>query len=546
MKKHHVFQAAEIGAAMSDDQFRALKDRLRLDLIAVQQQARTLAKFPVVIVLAGVRGAGVIDTLNLLNTWMDPRWIESHAYDGPLPEEQGHPLLWRYWRALPANGTIGLFLGAWHATAILAGAKPKGGALFDAEIRRIKSFERTLTDSGALLLKFWLHVDEKTHNAATGVHKVDHLFGFRTSDAALPPQPPYKAYIKAAAAALDATHTQAAPWHVIEGGDDNYRRASVLNILKDALNAHVAAWERRGKKDDVPGATPPELPREKPKGKLAKLRMPRLSNSKYCQAFPGLQHRVYMAQKAAHAAGIPCVAAFEGWDAAGKGGAIRRLTYSLNAFNFHVVPIAAPSDEEAAHHYLWRFWRNLPSAGRVTIFDRTWYGRVLVERIDKFARKPEWKRAYGEINAFEQALADSGVVLLKFWLHVTKKEQKRRLQEREDTSFKRWKLSGTDWHAHKQYGKYLEAADEMIARCSNVPWHVIPGDDKHYARIKVLETVATALETPCRRRKSAKRQPRWCSGCSTSNRPAQSPAPGLAPPGSGTTDRSPKPRGAGR
>ncbi len=501
-----MFKAAEIGAAMSDDRFRALKDRLRLDLIAAQQQARALAKFPVVIVLAGVRGAGVIDTLNLLNTWMDPRWIESHAYDGPLPEERGHPPLWRYWKALPANGTIGLFLGAWHGAAIAAGARPKGAGAFAAEIARIKSFERTLTDSGALLLKFWLHVDEKTHAAATGAHKVDRLFGFRTSDAALPPQPPYKAYIKAAATALEATHTDAAPWHVIEGADDNFRRASVLNLLKDALETHVAAWKAHGKKDggkkgDIPGAVPPELPRQKPQRTLAGLRMPRLSDTAYCRAFPRLQHRVYMAQKAAHAAGIPCVAAFEGWDAAGKGGAIRRLTYSLNAFNFHVVPIAAPTEEEAAHHYLWRFWRHLPGAGRVTIFDRTWYGRVLVERVDKFARKPEWKRAYGEINAFERELADSGVVLLKFWMHVTRKEQERRLEEREHTSYKRWKLSGNDWHAHKQYGDYLKAADEMIARCSAVPWHVIPGDDKHHARIQVLETVATALETALKAKK---------------------------------------------
>ncbi|MBX7198700.1 MAG: polyphosphate kinase [Rhodospirillaceae bacterium] len=491
---HLNFKAAEIGATLSDDRFRALKDRLRLDLIAVQQKARSLARFPIVIVLAGVRGAGVIDTLNLLNTWMDPRWIESHAFDGPTPEEQGRPPLWRYWRTLPANGTIGLYLSAWHSQAIAAGARRNGAADFKAHIRRIRAFERTLTDTGALVLKFWLHVDEAIHKAATGAHKIDPVFGFRTSDAALPPQPPYKAMVKTAAELLAATHTDAAPWHVVEGTDDNFRRASVLSILKDALTAHTAAWEARGKKDDIPGALPPELPEAKRLPPLEKLRMPRLSGAAYCRAFPEQQHRVYAAQKAAHAAGIPCVAAFEGWDAAGKGGAIRRLTYSLNAFNFHVVPIAAPTDEEAAHHYLWRFWRQLPPAGGVTIFDRTWYGRVLVERIDKFARKPEWKRAYAEINDFERSLADAGVVLLKFWMHVTKKEQKRRLLEREETSYKQWKLSGTDWHAHKQYREYLEAADEMRARCSRVPWHVIPGDDKHYARIKVLETVANALE----------------------------------------------------
>jgi polyphosphate:AMP phosphotransferase len=496
-----MFKAAEIGSSLSDGQFRALKDRLRLDLIAVQQRARALAKFPVVIVLAGIRGAGVIDTLNLLNTWMDPRWIESHAYDGPLPDERGRPPFWRYWRVLPANGTIGLFLGAWHSHLIATGAKPANQTAFAAELGRVRAFERTLTDNGALVLKFWLHVDEKTHKAATSAHKVDPLFGFRTSDAALPPQPPYKAHVKAAATVLDATHTDAAPWHVIEGADDNFRRASVLSILKEALTAHAAAWEKRGKKDDVPGAEAPQFPPEQRKTSLAKLRMPSLSNTAYCRAFPKAQHRVYMAQKAAHAAGIPCVAAFEGWDASGKGGAIRRLTYSLNAFNYRVVPIAAPTDEEAAHHYLWRFWRHLPGAGQVTIFDRTWYGRVLVERVEKFAVKPAWKRAYAEINAFEKELADSGVVLLKFWMHITKKEQKRRLQAREDTAFKRWKLSPTDWPAHKLYDDYLDAADDMMARCSQAPWHVIPADDKHHARIAVLEAVATALENAVKKKR---------------------------------------------
>ncbi len=502
-----MFKAAEIGAAMTDDQFRALKDRLRLDLIEAQQEARALAKFPVVIVLAGVRGAGVIDTLNLLNTWMDPRWIESHAFGAPSAEELERPPLWRYWRSLPANGTIGLYLGGWYGDFIAARATltSSGGKSnpksFAADLARATAFERALTDSGALVLKFWLHVDEAHHKASSDAHRVDPLLGFRTSDAALPAAGPYKTYMHAAAATLKATDTAAAPWHIIEGADDNFRRASVLSILRESLRAHLNAWPRQKKRGDVPGAGKPALPKEKRRPSLSKLRMPRLDGAAYCRAFPEHQHRIYAAQKAAHAAGIPCVIAFEGWDAAGKGGAIRRLTYSLNAFNFHVVPISAPTAEESEHHYLWRFWRHLPGAGRVTIFDRTWYGRVLVERVDKFVGKPSWKRAYGEIEAFEKDLTDNGVVLIKFWLQIGKKEQKRRLKERRDTAFKQWKLTGDDWHAHKQYNAYLEAADEMIARTSTVPWHVIPADDKHHARIEVLDLVATALENAVKKKK---------------------------------------------
>ena len=494
-----MFKAAEIGVAMSDAQFRRLKDPLRLDLIQVQQQARDLAKFPIIIVLAGVKGAGVIDTLNLLNTWMDPRWIESRAFSAPTPEELERPPLWRYLQSLPAKGSIGLYLGGWYDDAIAARLKKggrKSGKPFHHILDRISAFERSLTDSGALVLKFWLHADEAHHKAATDAHRIDPLFGFRTSDAALPALAPYKSYMKAAAAVLDATHTPAAPWHIVEGTDDNYRRASVLSLLREFLTAHLETWKKVKKNGDAPGATAPVLPALKRAPSLGKLRMPGCSSAAYNRAFAKHQHRVYVAQKAAQAAGISCVVAFEGWDAAGKGGAIRRLTYSLNAFNYHVVPIATPTDDEAAHHYLWRFWRHLPGAGRVTIFDRTWYGRVLVERVEKFCAKAAWKRSYGEINAFEDQLVENGTVLIKFWMQISKKEQKRRLKERQDTAYKQWMLTDDDWRAHKKYDDYLEAADEMIARTSTprAPWHVIPADDKHYARLKVLETVAVALE----------------------------------------------------
>jgi polyphosphate:AMP phosphotransferase len=494
-----MFKAAEIGAEMSDAQFRGLKDRLRLDLIKVQQQARSLAKFPIVMLLSGVRGSGVIDTLNLLNTWMDPRWIQSHAFDGPTDEERGRPPLWRHWCSLPANGTAGLYLGGWYSDPIAAFAAGKQSrAAFAYQLREAAAFERSLTDNGALVLKFWLHVDEARHRAASNVHRVDPLLGFRTSDAAWPQPAPYKRYVSAAAVAVADTHVPAAPWHVVEGADDNFRRASVLTILRDSLAAHIKAWKKRKTHGDIPGArgaTPP--PRIKNAPSLAKADLSKsLTDRAYCRAFPQEQSRVYAAQKAARAAGLPCVIAFEGWDAAGKGGAIRRLTYSLNAFSYRVVPIAAPTEDELAHHYLWRFWRPLPHAGHVALFDRTWYGRVLVERVEKLIPKPAWTRAYGEIRDFEDSLIENGTLLIKFWMHISKKEQKRRLEEREETPHKQWKLNDEDWHAHKKYDDYYEAAEDMLARTSTAraPWHVIPAEDKHYARITVLDTVASTLE----------------------------------------------------
>ena len=190
------------------------------------------------------------------------------------------------------------------------------------------------------------------------------------------------------------------------------------------------------------------------------------------------------------------VAVFEGWDAGGKGGAIRRLTRGLDARDYRVVPIAAPTEDERAHHYLWRFWRYLPRRGRITIFDRSWYGRVLVERVEGFAAEDEWRRAYSEINDFEAQLTDFGTVLLKFWLHITPDEQLRRFEERQGIGYKQWKITDEDWRNREKWALYESAVQDMVERTSTsaAPWTLVEGNSKRYARLKVLRTVCDALE----------------------------------------------------
>jgi polyphosphate kinase 2 (PPK2 family) len=229
---------------------------------------------------------------------------------------------------------------------------------------------------------------------------------------------------------------------------------------------------------------------------LSALPMPVLSHSAYEKRFHALQRRIYEAHRKAREIGLSTVLAFEGWDAAGKGGAIRRLSYALNARNYKIIPISAPTDEEKAHHYLWRFWRQLQRAGHMTIFDRTWYGRVLVERVDKLIPAEVWTRAYGEINAFEKELRRNGTLLLKFWIHITRKEQRERFEKRADTPYKRWKLTPDDWHNRKKWDDYEAAVNDMVAQTSTetAPWHLVSGNDKHYARIQVLEILADALD----------------------------------------------------
>jgi polyphosphate kinase 2 (PPK2 family) len=192
---------------------------------------------------------------------------------------------------------------------------------------------------------------------------------------------------------------------------------------------------------------------------------------------------------------VPVLLATEGWDAAGKGGAIKRLTERLDPRGFHVIPVGAPNQVEMAHHYLWRFWTQLPSRGRILIFDRSWYGRVLVERVENLCLEKAWKRAYEEINDFERTLVDAGTVLCKFWLHISKKEQLKRFREREKNPFKRWKITENDWRNRRRWDSYQKAAEEMFEKTSTEysPWILVEAEHKWYARVKVADTVAAAI-----------------------------------------------------
>jgi len=194
---------------------------------------------------------------------------------------------------------------------------------------------------------------------------------------------------------------------------------------------------------------------------------------------------------------ISTVVVFEGWDAAGKGGCIRRITKGIDSRLYQVIQVSAPTDEEKAHHYLWRFWRHVPRFGFVTIYDRSWYGRVLVERAENLATSEEWGRAYSEINDFEEQLTQHGrIVIFKFWLHISKDEQLRRFKERESNPLKQYKISEEDWRNREKWDVYKDAVDDMVAKTSTdiAPWHIIPAEDKYFARIRVLETICDQLE----------------------------------------------------
>ena len=498
-----MFEAAEVGRTLPKEQFKAQVPILREQLLDAQRRLRESSSFPVIVLFAGVDTAGKGETVNLLNEWMDPRWIMTRGYTKPSDEEQERPRMWRYWRDLPPRGRMAMFLSAWYSTPIRNRVGRRSTmAEFDAALDEIAAFERALTDDGAVVLKFWMHLGKQAQKKRLKAFERDPRQHWRVTKRSWKHWHMFDLFVTAADRAIRRTSTDRAPWHIVEGEDHHYRSIVVGTIVRDAirraLDAKAAAVpekrparRRGGRVDRTLRAV------EREYNVLDRLDMrQRLSRARFRTDFEGLQGRLNLLVKKAREADVSTIAVFEGWDAAGKGGAIRRITSALDARDYQVIPIAAPTDEERARHYLWRFWRHLPRAGRMTIFDRSWYGRVLVERVEQFATETEYRRAYGEITNFEEHLVAHGIVLVKFWLHITKEEQLRRFRERERTEVKRWKITDEDWRNRSKWSDYTIAVDEMVARTSTTiaPWTLVEANDKLFARIKVLKTLADRME----------------------------------------------------
>lgn len=524
-----MFRTAELGRKVSKDDFAELAPALRIEMLELQYRLRN-CPFPAIVVFAGVDGAGKSESVNLLNEWMDPRWIESHAYGEPSDEERERPEFWRYWRDLPGKGRIGLFLSSWYSAPVLDRAHGRiGDSDLDERLREVAAFEKMLADDGALILKFWMHLGKDAQKQRLKKLEKDPLEAWRVTETDWQHWQMYDAFIGAAERTIRVTSAGHAPWAIVEGADARYRSLTVLTSLRDALNRHMEAWElRRRVAEDLKGREATNVTAEaKVDGSaqtkaatghqgtgMLSVNLPHqptilqaldmtqsLDKDTYNDRLQEGRARLHRLYREAKDHGVSTVLMFEGWDAAGKGGAIRRMTNALDARHYKVIPVAAPTDEERSHHYLWRFWRHIARAGRFTIFDRSWYGRVLVERVEGFATTEEWMRAYNEINTFEEQLVDNGVVLGKFWLHITAEEQLKRFELRKDTPWKQWKLTDEDWRNREKWADYETAVNDMVERTSTskAPWTLVEANCKRHARVKIIETVADKLEAALNR-----------------------------------------------
>jgi polyphosphate:AMP phosphotransferase len=488
-----MFESAEVGHRIPKAEYARREPELREALLKAQCRLLEEARFPVLIVIGGVDGAGKGETVNLLNEWMDPRHIVTHAFGAPTSEEGQRPPMWRFWQALPPKGKIGILFGSWYTEPIVQRAD---GAIGKAELTRrieqIRHFERMLVAEGALVLKFWFHLSQKAQRKRLKALAKDPDTRWRVSDSDWDRLARYERFRKVSELTLRETSTGDAPWIIVEGSDPAYRYLTVGTHLLEALEERLAHPAPRS--TAAPAPLTPALDTHNVLNALDYGQA--LARKTYRQQLEKYQGRLNLLTREKDFAERSLIVVFEGQDAAGKGSTIRRITSALDARHYRVIPIAAPTQEERAQPYLWRFWRHLPLRGRVTIFDRSWYGRVLVERVEGYCSESDWMRAYHEINEFEEQLARNGVILVKFWLAITADEQLKRFRQRAETPFKRFKITDEDWRNREKWHAYEHAVCDMVERTSieTAPWHLIPANDKLHARIEVLKRICGALE----------------------------------------------------
>jgi polyphosphate:AMP phosphotransferase len=489
-----MLELIDLNQELSRDQYDSIWDGLKIRLGECQRAARD-AGVPVIAVFEGWDAAGKGTVINRFTQALDPRGFKVHPINPPTAEEALRPWMWRFWQATPPAGSFAIFDRSWYGRVLVERMEGHTDAAgVETAWRDMDVFERQLADAGTVIVKFWLHISRKEQRKRFKRLERNDVTAWKVGKAEWRQNEHYEDWLAAVEEMLERTSTPHAPWTIVESTQARYRRVKVFETVIAAVEREL---ERRSAAAPAPpadaGATEPvpgssildrvdlglSLEREEYDAKLAELQK-RLFT---------LEHELYLAR-------VPVIITYEGWDAGGKGGNIRRLTRGLDPRGYEVIPIAAPTTEELAHHYLWRFWRHLPKAGHITIFDRTWYGRVLVERVEGFCTGAEWRRAFSEINEFEKQLTDFGTVLVKFWLQIDREEQLRRFEARQQIEYKEWKITDEDWRNREKWDRYEPAVVDMLERTSTTyaPWTILEANCKLYARVKALQTVADAVE----------------------------------------------------
>jgi polyphosphate:AMP phosphotransferase len=456
--------------------------------LGVLQRALWDQRVPIIIIVEGWNASGITMVIDELIRFLDPRGFSIHSIGSPNDEERARPLLWRFWIRTPARGRMAIFARSWYSRSL---AEQASGIDWKSRIRHsiedITTFERQLTDDGAVILKFFLHISKEEQKRRLEEREKDALTSWMITQGDWDFHHHYDDYLPIIGQYIRGTDRPCAPWTVVGATDTNHTRIRVYTTVIKRLEKKLHQLEAGRKSEDHDDIRKPPRVRIE-RQSTAPVTCPK---PEYEKILLSCQDRVRDIQYRLFKRRIPLIIVYEGWDAAGKGGNIMRLVRHMNPRGYDVVPVGRPDQTELDHHYLWRFYQRFPRDGHITIFDRSWYGRVLVERVEGFCTKTEWKRAYHEINEMEQSYIESGGGLVKFWLEMSRDEQHRRFMARQNDPLKEWKMTDEDWRNRGKWREYEEAVDEMLARTSTIhaPWTVIESDDKYYARLKALRTV---------------------------------------------------------
>ena len=467
---------------------RLKKARARLEQ---QQILMKEKKLPVLVLLEGWGAAGKGSVLGKIIKNIDPRFFKVAVMDEPTEEEARKPFLYRHFVKIPEAGKFVFMDSGWMSEVTREKLR---GELSEQEYKKkiesIKRFERQLTDNGYLLMKFFFQIDEKEQKKRLDKLADDKNTSWRVSEHDVWQNKHYDKCMDVYEQYLCDTNQPSAPWYLVDAKDKKWAQLQILETLVQGID--TALQNSTLAVPLLQNAFP-----LKPMEKLADVALDKtLTEEEYDTLLNQYQKRLRELHNELYRKKIPVIIAYEGWDAAGKGGNIKRITEALDPRGYEVHPIASPEPHEKARHYLWRFWNRLPKTGHVAIFDRTWYGRVMVERLEGFCSENDWQRAYVEIYEFEKELADWNSVIVKFWVQIDKDTQLARFKERENTPEKRWKITDEDWRNREKWDLYEEAVNEMLQKTNTVyaPWHILESNDKKYARIKALKTVIEAIE----------------------------------------------------
>ena len=500
-----MLEKLDLTKKLDKKEYKERMEKLAPKLGKLQRACKELG-IPVMIAFEGYDAAGKGLQIGELIQALDPRGFEVYAVKKETREEKMHPFLWRFWMKMPARGRIAIYDSSWYRKVLIDRFDKK---ISDKDVekayRSILSFEEQLAADGMVLIKFFLAIDQEEQKKRFDKLLDSRETAWRVAKGDRKRNKNFEKYQAMNEEMLSRTDTSHAPWNLVEAVDRRFATVKIYETVEQILEEKVEAVRQQQAKSKEPqketvlAEEASGKPMEETILSRADLTLS-YTKEEYKERLKKLQKKIQKLHGELYRRRIPVVLGFEGWDAGGKGGAIKRLTQKMDPRGYVVHPTASPNDIERAHHYLWRFWIDMPKAGHVTIFDRTWYGRVMVERIEGFCSRGEWQRAYKEINDMERDLTDAGAIVLKFWMQIDKDEQERRFRAREENPEKRWKITDEDWRNRAKWDQYEEAVNEMLLRTStpNAPWIVVEGNCKYYARIKVLETVCDAIEARIR------------------------------------------------